>query len=633
MVGIFMFAVANALWLCAGLVSKELWYAPSHPLWLVLGLSIGWQCLVSLHATSFWRMWFGPPEIGEGMGRFIALCLLCLAMAPLWRVVHYRRVILGISFAAILVQTLLQASNPTTAEFNTPMGTFVPARFGEYLAFMAGSVWIAALCGGAVRVPFRYGLLVVFMVLVVGVSQNKSAMIVFPIALATSGFVACAMRFPVYQHFLKISHYWRMTAIVACFIPLLWVWFCVAYGGTLGTNPNDPLFSKDSGLGSRVALNQVVFSTLQHEPSRWLIGDGWGRFTDDIFKYALIDGAYFYHDGKISPNWTPLQGDAYHSHSQPMEVLLSLGLGGLLLWFAIPVVLLLKLREDHFWNTAPMLVAMVVLYYFWFELPQCLAFDALLLVSMCTASHEEKRLHPNRWYIPAIAVLGLVMAVSSYLQLQTMRFSDKLSDKEFHKPNDVITLNSVVANIVHGGDHLHNMVITFADELQGQKTITDDQRYFYTLLMNAAGIAAQSPSAGARLVSTELWMQYKLLIDFGKFPSFAELGHQAVLSITDSMMQVLRAAPLRDDYATFYLLNFDAITHGDKSRQEEILRQMLSITPNHRAALWVLGKLLQSQESRKDEGVRLMQRAASLGVDKVYPVTENELKEYLPPKR
>jgi hypothetical protein len=486
---------------------------------------------------------------------------------------------------------------------------------------MAGSMWIALMSSGFIRKRSHYALLVCFTLVVIWTSHNKSAMLILTAATLTS----CLAAFLPSIAFFTVCRNWRLTAMAACLAPMLFVGFSVSYGGIIGTNPNstgiEGLFTKDNAIGSRVVLNQVAISTMQHEPQRWLLGAGWGRFTDDIFKYILVDGVHSYHDGKRDLNSSALEGEAFHSHSQPLEILLSMGITGLVLWFAIPLLLLLQLATSHFWSCAPMLVALVVLSYFWFELPQCLAFDALMMASLVSISPSKNTERiTGRFMLPCIAAFAVMMSWSAWQKNQSMRYSDALVAAIPDKPYENFTLEWLTDDIPHGGDALRTMSMLYAAKIQSLNAIDANHRGWYALLMNAASVAANTPSAGARLASNELWLQYKLLIDYGSFRSFSELGHQAALSITDSVLLVTKIAPLRDEYATFYLLNLAGTTHNDKTKQEVILRNMLTASPNHRAALWVLGKLLDN-----DEGRAMMAKAARLGVDTVYPVTRAEI--------
>jgi hypothetical protein len=603
MVADFAFAALTAAWLCAGLATGWIRQGAPHPLWRVLALWLVWQLLVTAGSRMPWLSWFGPPEIGEGTARFIALWLLCLLMSTLWG--QHRRFLLLAASGSLLVQCTLHGFNPFGPEHIYEEGTWVPAKFPAYLAFMGASLWLAACAGGYANSTGRRLLMAAFLLLVIRISQNKSAMVLLTLPLL-AGFAL--------QHRV-VTPRLRYLAAAACAAPLLFVAYCGVFSSTL-------TLDRDSGLGSRVALYQASLSTLRHEPARLLYGGGWGRFGDDAFKYALVDGVYVFKNAQRAPNWSALEGDAYHSHSMPLEVLLSLGLPGLALWFAVPALLLLRLPAAFFWSCAPVLAGVTMLASLWFELPQCIGFDALALAALAGLSPGARR-PAARPRMPATlaAVCCVLMALSSLAQHRVMHFNYRLADAAGGLPYTDYPLEWLAGDLPRGGNAIRAVALLYAAKLQDRDAIDANMRGWYALVLNAAHIAATGGQAGARVASTELWMQYKLMIDFGGFRSFAELGHQVALAITDSMLNLLRIAPLRDDYATFYLLNIDGVTRGDARKKEAILRQMLAIAPLHRPALWLLGKHLGNAE-----GKALMTKAARLGVDTVYPVTDRELK-------
>ncbi len=627
---IFIFAIGAAAWLLVGIMRNYLVPQAPHPVWVVLILWVVWQVIASALAHSFWRSWFGPPELGEGAARSIALLLLSMVAYPFWQVESYRRLILIFAGNNILLQCCLHWLSPFNPEKGYELGTWVPARFAAYLAFMTGNMWIAALMGGQIKRIVHIWLMVFFTLAVLWLSLNKSAMVLLGAAIAVTGIVGVCARSRLLARLLQVGKTWRCVMILACFLPMGWIGFSVYYGGSVGLTSDgffNYILSKNEALGSRVALNQVAVSTMQHEPSRWLAGDGWGRFTDDIFKYALVDGVYVFKNGIHAPNWAPLEGSAYHSHSQPLEVLLSLGLPGLVLWFALPVVALMTLPRNYFWACGPMLVALVMLTYFWFEMPQCLAYDALLIAALSTqGSRIRWCVINNVWAMMLVNFCGIAMLWSAQSHIQAMRYGDALSVATLSgQPFEGFSAEYLASDIERGGDRFYGAATNYALQLGYRTTIDDNDRGWYGRYIEAAHIVSLDPNIGARAASTELWLQYKLLIDFGGFHSFAELGHQAILTLPESVMLVTQKAPLRDDYASFFLVNLNSITNDNKNRQVEILQSILDIAPDHRPATWVMGKILSTQKDHVDEGKSLMERAAWFGVNTVYPVTDDAM--------
>lgn len=631
MVALFTCAAAGAAWLLVGVWRGLLVRQPVHSLWQCLLLWICWQMAVSAFAPSPWRSWFGPAEMGEGVGWHLALLLAVMLAYPLWQVERCRRLLLVAAGANIVAQALLHVFfTDHNAAALYVLGSWSPAQWGDYLAFMAGYFWLLVMCAGTVRTAAAYAGLLLFSFTVLYISHNDAGMVIAGAAMLASFVAHLLEKKAGLPTFLQPSAFWRRMALLACLAPMLWVGFGLAYSGS-GADGGDgsfpPLSDKDSPLGSRIGLIQVAGAALANEPHRWVMGNGWGEFTDSMFKYALVDGVYVFHNGQRDPNWAFVDGRAYHSHCQPLETLLALGLPGMALWFALPMLVILALPAALFWSCAPVVAALVAMAYFWFQLPQCVPYQALALAalfSQCGAQARPREGVRGCWLKAGLGVAALMMAWSASQQWQAMRYGEKLHDVAEDASAPLLPLDWLARDLPRGGDRLRASATGYAVALGRESAVNKLQRDWYGRYMEAAHAAALAPRSGARTVSLEVWLQYKLLLDLG-FPAFAELGHQAVLDLPEAVIRTAKAAPLRDDMATNLLLNLPDITHGDTARQAEILRGILAVAPSHRGALWVLGHLLRQSPDTEKEGDAMMHRAAALGVERVFPVTDSEL--------
>jgi hypothetical protein len=156
------------------------------------------------------------------------------------------------------------------------------------------------------------------------------------------------------------------------------------------------------------------------------------------------------------------------------------------------------------------------------------------------------------------------------------------------------------------------------------RSIDDIDRNWYTLFLRATHNYALSPHSNAHAASTELWLIYKLFGDLS-VPSLTTLRWEALSNFPEAILITARKAPLRDDLATVFLHNLPRLMNNDVPKQIDFLQRLLAIVPNHRGALWVLGGMLREAPGREKEGMEMMRRAASLGVEHIFPVSAQEL--------
>jgi hypothetical protein len=622
---VLIFAALTALWLSAGIIKGWLVQQPAHPLFLCLLLWVGWQFLATLGASSPWRSWFGPPQTGEGVAFYVAMLLIFMLAYPLWRMAAYRRLILGTALAAIAAECLLHWLHPS------PSDPWKPGRWPAYLAFMAGYLWIAVMATPGSK-ALQYCIMIVLMYTALYTSWNKSAILLLAGAMTFSTLLQALQHKHRLQRFLRPAQTWRMLAIAACLLPMAWV-FASAHIASKAARMDDlsaltVLADRNESIGSRIPFYQLIFSTMEHEPRRWLIGDGWGRFTDDALKYALVDGVQVFQNGQRRPNWFMVDGNAFHSHIQPLEALLSLGLPGMLLWFALPVIALWYLPRRYFWHIAPMLVGLTMLSYLWFEIPQVMPYHALGLAALGSLGSRRSFALPAGWLQPALAVTVLLMSGSVYAQYDAIRYGSKLSQAMETGAHEDYPLEWLTDDQKRGGDRFRASAMHYGMQVGNATAVDDNMVGWYRNLMKAASIMASAPAPIPRDSGLNLWLHYKLLMDFGD-PVFAPLRREAAASLPGAVLQAARQAPLRNDLAAFFLMSLDDYTGHDIKRQADILSEILRISPDHRGALWLMGNILIRAEGHEAVGHDMLKHAVALGASRVYPITDQELRPYL----
>jgi|GEM_PF-1696216 len=629
-------AALGSIWLGLGIARKWITVLqPAHPIWLCLFAWVGWQLLASVSATSPWRSWFGPPQTGDGAALSVVMLLMVIQSCALWQISQFRRIIMATAAMAMIVQTGLHAVYQPVPDNVFVPDRWAPAQWPEYLPFMAGYLWITFFAGGFITSIRRYILLFAGMVIVLFISWNESAIAPFTLAMIATTIIGWCPLPSSLRRLCDHIHGWRLACIAACLLPMA----MVLIAEILPTDNSSEhsgiikkLTTKDEGIGSRMVLNQVAVSTLSHEPSRWLIGDGWGRFGDDLFKYALVDGVHVFHEGKREPNWFLVDGSAYHVHNQPLEALLSLGLPGMLLWYALPILLVWYMPRKLFWQCAPMLVALTALGHLWMQLAQCIPYQALFLASMlvlCTNGHHTGR-ERTRLQAAVCAVIALVLAWTACGHWSAMRWGDTLQHALRDGSHKDYSEEWLAEDFKRGGDrwtasaafYSRNASMAAAAQQADENTLG-----WYSHFLNTAHIAAADPSIGARASAMQLRLQYYL---FGGFDDslFSNLRHDTAKTFESAVMRFIHKAPSRDDYTSFFLINLAGYTEDNLERQRKILTRMLLIAPDHRGALWLLGYILTGTQERAEDGKDMMQRAADLHVEDVFPITSSDLKPF-----
>ncbi len=615
----FVLTGLGALWSAAGLVGG--WLVPSrvHPVFAVLVVFVLWQMVAAAFAPSPWRAWFGPPESGEGVAWYVVLAVMSAMVAVLWA--RYARVLVLAAVVSVSLQAVLYLLCPLVNERYVP-GSYRPSQWAAFLAFMVGYVWIAFSLAGKHRLRGWIGMgLVMAMSLIV--SRNLSAMVVLGAPMLASFKALLFGRYRWWGHqLLGYRRVWRQGAIAACVLPLLWIAFSV-HSQSFDLSGVAAMSQPDSSLSSRMMLNKMGVEAMQQEPARWVIGNGWGGFSDVVFKYALVDGIHVYADGQRRPNNLMVDGYSFHSHNQPLEALLALGLPGLLLWLAIPCAVIATVKREQFWVVVPMVVGLVWLDNVWYELMHCVPFHALALGAICQSRKGEARM---RGMALCYGLVGVLMLVSASGQKQAMHYGQRLREAAHALPYEDYPLSWVESDLVRGGDRLRSSQQFFASWLEyklRKGSLDDNDRAWYAMFLEAAHDAARSKHVGANVASMELELAYGVIANFQSSNVMEPLVHAAGQGMPEIVTQCLRVAPLRDEKATPYLVQIHKLVPPEEALP--LVNDMLVVSASHRGALWVSGAMLAEMAGHGDEGRERQKLAVGLHVEDVYPVTDEEL--------
>jgi hypothetical protein len=600
---LYGFAALTGLWLALGAAKKWLIAQPANALWNGMLLWTLWQLVATLFASSPYRSWFGPPQTGEGAAWHVAALLNFMLATALWQELRWRRMLLWVASGNIVILSLLYTLDQPDIARHHLLDSWTPVQYPAHLAFYVGYVWIAAT-STLVTKNWRTKIAsVLAMVIVLWVSKNQSAQI-----LLGGGLVVCMLGFAPKAYFR--DYFYRFMLSAGCILPLMWVIFSV----WMGQHPL--LYDKDSALGSRIVLNQVAVATMMKEPSRWLVGDGWGGFADAIFNNILVNGIEVYQHGTRLPNCSMVDGGAYHSHSQPLEALMSSGILGLLLWLAIPLLALRSMSGHHLRLAGPMLVGLNALGFFWFQIAECVPFQMLALASIAQSS--SKRSH-RRWPAMVLVAASLVMAFSAMQQASVLQYTKRMEDMVSGDSQSQVAMDWLINDARNGSDRLRSVAPVFMAKFINSPSgvqQTNGIAAFMNLtsnIMNLTSSLAQHPSVSPQVTYLELLLPHYLLAESEKKPLLPNALLDIHQTIPEAALHVARKSPLRDDLASPLLDNIDSYFKTPEA-QIDFLKQLLAIAPNHRGALWVLG--------HKTNDEAMIERAKALGVAKVFPVQE-----------
>ena len=278
-----------------------------------------------------------------------------------------------------------------------------------------------------------------------------------------------------------------------------------------------------------------------------------------------------------------------------------------------------------------MLVALVWESNIWFELAQCLPYKALALMAMAAACESSVAWKPKKRHVQmALGLAVAAMVWSAYDYKKSIRYEIELRDAAHALPYDDYAQSWVESDIRLGGDRLRSSAAFFANWLIHKQKgfgLDDNDRNWYGRFIEAAHNAAASANVGASISALELKLYYSAMVDITD-PVFTPLRELVLSNNPMVLLQLAAKAPRRDDMAAAYLQEME---HNDALPLEDrisFLNQLLSIAPEHRGALWVLGGLLRQMQGREAEGLELQKRAVALGVDRVYPLKEDAIASY-----
>lgn len=625
MVALFGFGVFSSLWLGVGISKKWLVLElPVHPLIYVLSAWAFWQVALLPFAENNFRSLLGIPQTGEGVVWQVLLVVLTLFSMPLWSEVSNRKIILG---SALLSMCIMAYLHFDPAVFCLKLQNYVknnpvtPANWPDYLSFIAVYTWIIFASAQSLHTKRIYLLVLTLCAATILFSSNRIGNYFLPVVFIGMG-IALFCRVwkgkpKVVSYLVKLEKLQKIVAVIGIFVPLYFV-FVSQYP--------EKFPCKNDSLESRAVFNQVVVAKLSSEPLILVTGQGWGGFADDMFKYGMVDGLYSFRNGEYRPNCMWLAGTVFHSHDQPMEAILSSGLIGFILFMAIPIVAFLPLRRSLFWWCVPALIGISAVSVTWFTLPQVLPFQALAYAALCAGRRVtlRRQYEFNSYFSILSVVLAVFFALCLWQQVQMINYGERLKSIMSEDPNKEELVEFMAKDIARGGERLINVINYYMEFVLGKiasGTVTESDRDWYRNFLVLASNAATAPDASIKIIKLDVelsMLPFRVVRD----SLIDDLKPEIKKTLFDSILRISKAAPQREDFTAPYFMSLEGVTGGDISKQIYILEQILSVAPNHRIALWLLGGILvqAKDENTREKGVEMQKKAIELGVERVYPV-------------
>lgn len=626
----------SLLWIAGGLLMGYLksYWVRGHALMLLWLCFVAWQLLPTLASTLPLRSWLGPPEQGEGMTWYISVSTFMLMFSALWRwqkfmsfLIHYT---LCLITALAFIHFVTDDQNNLLQLYVFPlfsrqfMYDWLPFVWPDYLGYMIAWWWIAAQF--ILKKPSRslQALHLVIILFVLVASSNRIAMILIGSAVLISMLVRSLHHFGL-PLFARIYRPWRQMTLAVLLLPLAWLlisaWsgFEVKYGNKFYQS-----------IPTRVILNHVALTAIAEEPSRLILGKGWGQFQDDFFKHALVRGIRVYTNGYHFPNWHLIRGYNYHTHNMAAETLLALGLVGFLLWLAMPIVAAGRLPDRYFWRVMPVFVGVTVLQHFWFAVPQTVPFQALswfVLMRKIRFPNTRRIAIAKAPIITLALIFAALLMLSAKIQYQTVQYNMRLADP-FGKFSDgsMVTTDYMKTDIARGGSHLRAQFINYTKRLAlNYERVTPDHIELYMRYIEASKAMSDTPTIGAYNAAALLY-GYNVALSGLHHPIYLPIKQEAAENYPHYALLHTKRAPKREDIiAPLLYALYNMKDDPEHERALELAQQLLEVNPSHRSALWVAGKIMAQKKGYEQQGLEMMRAALAMGADRIYLITNAEI--------
>ena len=187
-------------------------------------------------------------------------------------------------------------------------------------------------------------------------------------------------------------------------------------------------------------------------------------------------------------------------------------------------------------------------------------------------------------------------------------------------------------DVARGGERIYmasDYLTQFLAFKAQNNMLSDNDRGWFELFLNAAHQGVMSPQVNARLIMLNIFLLNNLFFELDGTLAAANSNNYKS-HYREAILRLSELAPEREDFAAPFLNQLARFSDGTADFETGMLKKILAVEPDHSSALWLLGKQLSKSKdaAEQKQGHDMQQRAVALGVDRVYPVTEAELKPF-----
>lgn len=599
-----------------------------HPLFLIPAAT----AVLSLALLPWTTLWglsvFGSPEHGFGALAFLDTAVLTAAMMSAWRRPGWRMVIVisvtVTTAAAFILDGLFRGER-----------SWAPFFFSDYLAFYAlyAFVVIAAWMGGReiALARTRFVILALLFASLILLSGNKAALLSGAIALAAL------------MLFWKLRHNWRLWLSVALFPVLIGgatvligpLWeesFRRTLTTEIGIRPlADLIISSWPSLWSRAMLLIVGAQALIDEPSRLVVGIGWGHYSEALLtNLTIVDGRLQEFIGKSRTYWDAIQRSDFHSHNNYLEQLLSLGVAGLFLAIYYLYAVLRAARGETLRLAVFFVLFLGTLQSFWFQMPHGLPVMAAALAAIVSAPSQradgQNSGHNKGIYGAALSALiaAALFAGSLASNMAANSAAAALAaNRNTGTPAASMAFEGAAAGLdeIYQTALLQNAFARLAAEKAQSGQITPGSAGRLKILL--APVLERSPDIKSAALTISV-VNVLAGLQF-RFPDLARQipnSREKYLALTEMMLARL---PRRSDLAIPY---FNLLIRDDQEpRALATAERILAGNRQDAVALWFSGIIMLAGPKNADQGLARMRRALDFGIRKRIPIAAPLLRQ------
>lgn len=567
-----------------------------HPLVL---FPLGIACisvLFSLTTTFPQRSLFGASELGEGVFWYATLGLLTASGLILKNYRSYRVIIGWYALIATFAITLLTIKGDDWAAWQ-------PFCFTDYIAFLGLYLFVILITFFKLRSVRSIGLAYLCTAIPLLFSCNRSAqpLIVFSPLL-----------FIFLHWFCKRFHARGLAASLIVLLPVSVVTFIMLVGYFFP--PDSPFAFLTQSMWSRHNLFISAYEGLKASTfTEILMGHGWGSFTDisiSNIPYEQTKLFMFGTSGTDKTFWDGLSRADFHSHSEIIESLISIGFIGMLFVVVYPVISILSCPKKYLPLCITFVFSYVLVSSFWFQMPLTLPFMALAMAGLGGKSRFQFSLP-----LKAAPALCLVASISlSWGAWQNYTLAKGNND---------------LADLKRGGQHLAMIYHSKTEEYTKEKSLLPSHLEDYADLRNSMLNHLNHDS------SVQLQIVDLLSRTAWAYRELGQVNDPSIAQLLDTwgfdLNLFLQRFPHRTDLAVPFLSW--QIAQGNEALAYSQVQKMYQRNPFDPVTLWFLGVIQLKDPNTFSRGISNMRYALNHGIQNIVPIEKSlieELEEEVP---